>query len=461
MNIFTLNDGVPAMRQPVRFHSTPDTTVSPIPHRAADAITPTIHSGHQRPRPAVDSAVLRTNSAAVRAFLVVVVVIMLAMLAYLMSLSSHPSITDLVPKPGTASDPGLVTVQAHVGAAKPIQEVTLTIDGLTQTPAVVTLGDRSWIVRFQGELPRGAHKAVVSVRDSNGDQQTQSWSFDAAGPRVSPTITFSDPPSNATLPQGLLWIHANVQSDTDIASAILTINGQEIPVLLTPDTGVAAQTANDGTPSAVWIVATEHAFPAGTYVVNISATDVQGDKSTADWRFNVTNDPGKADARYFSSSKLYVSGKFLTFWEAHNGTLLFGDPVSTQFTNSLGTTVQYFEKARFEIDKTGNVTLGLLGDEAIGATQKRLDKPSGFDGLYFSSTGHTLAGKFKDFWQANGGVGIFGYPISEVLDQNGTKVQYFERSRFELSTDDSGIVVVKLTSLGSQLWAARGSAASP
>ncbi|HVX29602.1 MAG TPA: hypothetical protein VHA53_03905, partial [Nitrolancea sp.] len=73
-------------------------------------------------------------------------------------------------------------------------------------------------------------------------------------------------------------------------------------------------------------------------------------------------------------------------------------------------------------------------------------------GRYFTATGHTLAGKFEEFWTEHGGLELFGYPISEVIDQNGTKVQYFERARFELRIGDDGTTTVELTPLGQQIW---------
>ncbi|MGA7671025.1 MAG: Ig-like domain-containing protein [Nitrolancea sp.] len=392
-----------------------------------------------------------------RAILVLVLVILLAMLAYLMSLSAHPSITNISPKPGSTTDPGLVTVEAQVNAAKPIESVTLIIDGVQQSPAVSTLGDRSWVVRFQSVMPRGKHNAVVDVLDVKGNHQTQTWSFLASGPRISPSIAFSDPPSDAAVSEGLLLIHANVQSDTDISTATLTVNGQKINTSLTPATTTPVSANLDNPQAQVWNVEAQHAFSAGTYTAKLVATDQQGDQSETEWHFTVTNNPDRASARYFSSAKLYVTGQFLTFWTANNGALLFGDPVSPRFTDTQGTVVQYFEKARFEIGKHGDVSLGLLGDEAIGSTQKSVDKPDGFSGRYFQATGHTLAGKFEDFWNANGGLRIFGYPISEVLDQNGTKVQYFERARFELSKDDNGDTIVRLTPLGAQIWQAQQS----
>lgn len=55
---------------------------------------------------------------------------------------------------------------------------------------------------------------------------------------------------------------------------------------------------------------------------------------------------------------------------------------------------------------------------------------------YFSQTGHYLRGAFRSFWEGHGGAAIFGLPITEEYTRNadGRIVQYFERSRFELTT---------------------------
>jgi len=47
-----------------------------------------------------------------------------------------------------------------------------------------------------------------------------------------------------------------------------------------------------------------------------------------------------------------------------------------------------------------------------------------------------LSGSFLNYWQANGGLAQFGYPISEEFserleDGKSYVVQYFERARFE------------------------------
>ncbi len=50
---------------------------------------------------------------------------------------------------------------------------------------------------------------------------------------------------------------------------------------------------------------------------------------------------------------------------------------------------------------------------------------------YFPATGHTLRLGFASFVDAHGGVGVFGYPITEEIDSSGTSTQYFERFQLE------------------------------
>lgn len=50
---------------------------------------------------------------------------------------------------------------------------------------------------------------------------------------------------------------------------------------------------------------------------------------------------------------------------------------------------------------------------------------------YFAQVGHTLRGRFRDYWQRNGRLEQFGYPLTEEFAEGGSTVQYFERARFE------------------------------
>jgi hypothetical protein len=50
---------------------------------------------------------------------------------------------------------------------------------------------------------------------------------------------------------------------------------------------------------------------------------------------------------------------------------------------------------------------------------------------FFPETGHNIRYGFRTFWHQNGGLGLFGYPITEEFVENGIPVQYFERVRLE------------------------------
>src|SRR5687767_12560326 len=60
--------------------------------------------------------------------------------------------------------------------------------------------------------------------------------------------------------------------------------------------------------------------------------------------------------------------------------------------------------------------------------------------VYFSQTGHHLSNRagFLDYWRANGGLLLFGYPLTEEIAENGRVVQYFERARFEYHPEAGG-----------------------
>jgi len=149
------------------------------------------------------------------------------------------------------------------------------------------------------------------------------------------------------------------------------------------------------------------------------------------------------EVRYFSQTGHSVSGPFRLFWEMNGGVELFGYPITEQFESAnQKRVVQYFERARFELKEGANqaptVELGLLGLET---TADRIFPrvqpfPNSADRLYFPQTQHSLQYGFKQIWETRGAERIFGYPISEEIDEKlgdgeWHTVQYFERARFE------------------------------
>jgi peptidoglycan/xylan/chitin deacetylase (PgdA/CDA1 family) len=55
--------------------------------------------------------------------------------------------------------------------------------------------------------------------------------------------------------------------------------------------------------------------------------------------------------------------------------------------------------------------------------------------VYFPQTGYQVSEPFLTYWRVNGGLPIFGYPMTEALTEEGRTVQYFERARFEHHPD--------------------------
>jgi hypothetical protein len=68
--------------------------------------------------------------------------------------------------------------------------------------------------------------------------------------------------------------------------------------------------------------------------------------------------------------------------------------------------------------------------------------------LYVPQTGHYMKGVFRDFWDKNGGLPNFGYPLTEEYIDPASKhvFQYFERARFERAGADG--TQVELANLG-------------
>jgi hypothetical protein len=140
---------------------------------------------------------------------------------------------------------------------------------------------------------------------------------------------------------------------------------------------------------------------------------------------------------YFPQTGHHLSNRsgFLNFWRANGQVHVFGYPLTEEFIER-GRIVQYFERARFEYhaEHAGSdqqVQLGLVGREIleIQGVPAGIDNPQN-GALYFPETRHTLWGEFRNYWEKRGGLRIFGFPLSETVDEQGRSVQYFERAKF-------------------------------
>ncbi len=168
--------------------------------------------------------------------------------------------------------------------------------------------------------------------------------------------------------------------------------------------------------------------------------------------------------RYFTETSQVVAPPFLNAWEnTPNALFVLGYPISQPFLEESFTNpgqqyrVQYFERAvleehpeNFGAQENRYYILGrLLGSElAQGRENEPPFLPVGDpgDGTWIAETQHTLRDQpapFRSFWQNNGGLEVFGYPLSEqfqeVNEADGQTywVQYFERQRMEWHPDNA------------------------
>lgn len=79
--------------------------------------------------------------------------------------------------------------------------------------------------------------------------------------------------------------------------------------------------------------------------------------------------------------------------------------------------------------------------------------------MYFAPSGFHVSDRsgFLSFWRRNGGLLVFGYPLSGEIVEDGRIVQYFERARFEYYPENLGQDnQVMLSLLGTELFGDRG-----
>lgn len=181
--------------------------------------------------------------------------------------------------------------------------------------------------------------------------------------------------------------------------------------------------------------------------------------------------PRQAAARSkacFAETGHCIRGRFLAYWTANGGLAINGFPLTDERQELLEDgrtyTVQYFERVRMESHPENaypyDVLLGQLGRRALADSLERAEI-GGYRGdvkataakpgaVFFPATGHNLGGRFLDYWQANGGLAQFGYPLTEEGQErlgsatpaepvaSYITVQYFERARFEYHPENAG-----------------------
>jgi len=194
-------------------------------------------------------------------------------------------------------------------------------------------------------------------------------------------------------------------------------------------------------------------------------------------------------AFWFVETGHTLGNEFQAFWSQSGGLPVFGFTLTEEFTELNADTgvlhrVQYLERQRFEHhpELAGTPYEVLMGRLGIEAAERRglletepfqpiAGNPGGDDCAFFEETGHSLCGRFLNYWQSHGldmgdegisyreSLALFGYPISEVFvdPETGLSSQYFERAIFEHHPENDGTPFeVLLVRLGAQELEDRG-----
>jgi hypothetical protein len=185
--------------------------------------------------------------------------------------------------------------------------------------------------------------------------------------------------------------------------------------------------------------------------------------------FDLSAKPAANDRLYFLETGHTLGGEFRAFWDRMGGVQKLGYPISEEVSepnpvDGQVRKVQYFERAVLEShpEFVGTPNAVMLADVGRWVTRGRAfsnvapfqNKP---DRVYFPQSGHSLKEAFLQYWQREGGVALFGYPISEELpeisqaDGKVYTVQYFERARLEWHPTELGTPrAVQLGLIGKQ-----------
>ena len=168
------------------------------------------------------------------------------------------------------------------------------------------------------------------------------------------------------------------------------------------------------------------------------------------------------DYLYFSETNHSVRGNFLEkFTSVDDPIQIYGYPISESIiapndSPFSGKMVQYFQRAVFEYhaeNAPGHriqlVPLGSMIAELTQFTPYQPLAPNHPACETIENNGPQICYAFLTYFRENGGVNIFGNPITDMVLEDERIVQYFEYARFEWRPEFPTGSRVRLTNLGS------------
>ncbi|MCY4110209.1 MAG: L,D-transpeptidase [Chloroflexi bacterium] len=157
------------------------------------------------------------------------------------------------------------------------------------------------------------------------------------------------------------------------------------------------------------------------------------------------SDPTNDRMLYFPETGHHLSGEYLRMWGRTGGMVTLGPPVSEPTTKPF-VEYQAFRNGVLYRDleywltpplpgKVNILPVGsTLAPRFMGSGNPRRGDPSASYWFW-----QTKFGTHTRLWQTfldGGGVFVFGYPISHLVQDSGTRVQWFQNTRLELNDND-------------------------
>jgi hypothetical protein len=277
---------------------------------------------------------------------------------------------------------------------------------------------------------------------------------------VKPTIKNPQPLNGSRTPKGDVTISAEVRGEANLDKVILRIDGREVEPIITTHS------------ERFWEVRYQAALPKGTHQAEIVAIDTRGREQPYAWSFNAsgpTNPPKFANPLPRNGAKLPPGEALIslatfselttisTFKLTLDGSSLVSNPDIRQGANER--TVAQVRRT-LAPGKEYKVVAEAVDQEGEKATYEwrftvAADAASA-DTIFFKETETYVFAPFAEFWTKNGGLAIFGYPITPDFEQGSTRVQWFERARFELNPQAAPDQQVQLGQIGRAAWEQSG-----
>jgi predicted deacylase len=147
---------------------------------------------------------------------------------------------------------------------------------------------------------------------------------------------------------------------------------------------------------------------------------------------------------------LPVPARIWRYWRSHGGVAVLGEPLEPAQLTPTGQ-AQTFTRARLELDESQADTPFLVRPAPLG-TERARTLGGTLPGAIPCADGSgpcplstdILFGAFLNYWQRNGGLDVFGYPLSHEFDTIAADgqwrtVQYYERAVFAYYPEDGSV----------------------